>query len=114
MNSKSFRSRPDNTRAPKAMDQTPRLAARAPLPALVIAERYVRAIPIRFGMTRKEEVFGLNERIRELEKENGLLRKELDSLKTFPPLAQGLKGEILVARLRALYLRDTRTARCRG
>jgi hypothetical protein len=41
----------------------------------------------------------LSERIRLLELENALLRKEVDFFRRTPTLAQGLKGETLIAKL---------------
>lgn len=50
-------------------------------------------------MTKDEEIVRLMIRVAALEKDNQLLREELSFLKTFPTLAQGLKGEALVAQL---------------
>jgi hypothetical protein len=48
---------------------------------------------------KSHEFIKLSDRIRLLERENALLRKELDFLRRTPTLAQGLKGETLVAKL---------------
>src|SRR5438445_38697 len=50
-------------------------------------------------MTKDEEIIRLKIRVAALEKHNQLLKEELSFLKTFPTLAQGLKGEVLVAKL---------------
>ena len=45
------------------------------------------------------ELFRLMDKVRALERENEILKKELAFLRTFPALAQGIKGETLVAQL---------------
>lgn len=48
---------------------------------------------------KSHEFNNLSERIRLLELENAALREALDFLRRTPTLAQGLKGETLVAKL---------------
>jgi len=48
---------------------------------------------------KSHERIKLSERIRLLERENALLRKERDFFRQTPTLAQGLKGETLIAKL---------------
>jgi hypothetical protein len=50
-------------------------------------------------MTKDEELRRLKEQLLSCRSDSELLRKELDFLKTFPTLAQGIKGETLVAQL---------------
>ena len=49
-------------------------------------------------VTQDEELLKLQERLSAAEEEIALLKRELDFLRSFPAVAQGLKGEQLVAR----------------
>ena len=50
-------------------------------------------------MESQRETLALKQRIIELEAENSRLNRELDFLKMHPTMAQGLKGEMLIAQL---------------
>ena len=50
-------------------------------------------------MNTQNDILTLKQLIAELESENARLRKELDFLKLHPTIAQGIKGETLVAKL---------------
>lgn len=49
--------------------------------------------------TQEDEIVKLRERIRLLERENALLKKERDFFRRTPTLAQGLRGETLIVKL---------------
>ncbi|MEF8697781.1 MAG: bZIP transcription factor [Candidatus Accumulibacter sp. UW26] len=50
-------------------------------------------------MHAQQEILALEQRILELEAENARLNTELDFLKIHPTIAQGIKGETLIAQL---------------
>jgi hypothetical protein len=50
-------------------------------------------------MNTQSDITQLQQRIAELESENARLKKEVDFLKLHPTIAQGIKGETLVAQL---------------